>query len=69
MLGDLFEDHDSTEEYLKYGQLIRTKRPNRFSGILYLLLAFVLQHEIQPTRQKNYIEFFAEINRYTELLP
>ena len=44
-LHDLLEDDDSTEEYVKYGQLIneltrRTKSSNRFSGILYLLLLY-----------------------------
>ena len=77
VLDDLLEDDDSIEEYVKYGQLINeqtkgglkvpTNPPEYFTYFCYM--AFVLQHEFQPTCQKNYIEFFVEINRYTEVLP
>ena len=64
VLDDLFEDDDSTEEYVKYGQLINEltrgglKVPT--DSLVYFTyfcyMAFVLPHAVQPTCQKNYIE-------------
>ena len=73
----IFEDNDSTEEYVKYGQLINELTRGELKvptdSLVYftyfIYMSFVLQHADQSTCQKNYIEFFVEINRYTERLP
>ena len=73
-LSNQLEEEDTTDEYLKYGQLIEQQNRGGLSiprdrlvfFTYYCYVAFFLQQDLEQTCQKTYIDYFVEINDYVD---
>ena len=76
-LSNQLEEEDTTDEYSKHGQMISEQNRGGLSiprdrlvfFTYYCYIAFALQQQLNMTCQKNYIEYFTQINDFTDLLP
>ena len=70
-------ENDTNEEFEKYGDLIKEEnrggltipRDRIVYFTYYCYIAFYLQQEREPTCQKNYVNFFYQMNNCLSLIP